>query len=88
MTGRGVVRSIDELGRVTLPKEFRKSIGIEERDPVEICMENGHLEIYPVNAAPATCSCCGATKQLRKYGNVTLCNKCLQVFFDKEVGEA
>lgn len=33
---RGVIRKIDELGRVTLPKEFRDTLELEEKDEIEI----------------------------------------------------
>ncbi|MCP3026640.1 AbrB/MazE/SpoVT family DNA-binding domain-containing protein [Halobacillus sp. A5] len=36
MKGTGIVRRIDDLGRVVVPKELRKSFGIKERDPIEI----------------------------------------------------
>ena len=32
----GIVRRVDELGRVVIPKELRKQLNIEERDPIEI----------------------------------------------------
>lgn len=39
---RGIVRSIDELGRVVLPMEFRKELGLKPKDPVRIyLLENG-----------------------------------------------
>ena len=39
----GVTRKIDELGRVVIPIEFRKSMGIEPGDPVEVFAENGRV---------------------------------------------
>lgn len=33
---RGVIRKIDELGRITLPKEFRDTLELKEKDGVEI----------------------------------------------------
>ena len=38
----GIVRKIDELGRVTLPIEIRRTLDIEERDPIEIFVENSN----------------------------------------------
>lgn len=35
---KGMIRKIDELGRIVIPKEFRKSLGIKTNDPVEIFM--------------------------------------------------
>lgn len=36
MKSTGIVRNVDEVGRVVLPKELRKSLGIEENTPLEI----------------------------------------------------
>jgi len=41
MKNTGIVRKVDELGRVVIPKELRNTLGINERDPLEIYVE-GH----------------------------------------------
>ena len=40
MRPTGIVRRIDDLGRVVIPKELRRSIGIKEGDPLEIFYNN------------------------------------------------
>lgn len=40
MTDTGVVRKLDELGRITLPMELRKNLGITDRDPLHIYVED------------------------------------------------
>ena len=39
MKSTGIVRKLDELGRITLPIELRRTLGVEERDPLEIYVE-------------------------------------------------
>ena len=39
MKSVGIVRNIDELGRVVVPKELRRKLGIANTDPVEIYVE-------------------------------------------------
>lgn len=39
MRATGIVRRIDDLGRVIIPKEIRRTMGIQEGDPLEIFME-------------------------------------------------
>ncbi|PGT07205.1 AbrB/MazE/SpoVT family DNA-binding domain-containing protein [Bacillus cereus] len=39
MKSTGVTRKIDELGRIVLPKELRRTLGIAEKDPMEIFVE-------------------------------------------------
>ena len=36
MKNTGIVRRLDELGRITLPIELRRTLGVDERDPLEI----------------------------------------------------
>lgn len=36
----GIVRRIDDLGRVVIPKEIRRTLGIKEGDPLEIYTDN------------------------------------------------
>lgn len=42
MTAYGIVRRIDDLGRVVIPKEIRKKMGLEDGTPVEMFMQNGN----------------------------------------------
>ena len=39
MKGTGIVRKVDELGRIVLPIELRRTLGINERDAIEIFVE-------------------------------------------------
>lgn len=43
MRATGIIRRIDDLGRVVIPKEIRKHIGIEEGDPLEIFVSNEEI---------------------------------------------
>lgn len=40
MRATGIVRRVDDLGRVVIPKEIRRSMGIREGEPLEIYLEN------------------------------------------------
>jgi AbrB family looped-hinge helix DNA binding protein len=40
MRATGIVRRIDDLGRVVIPREIRRSMGIKEGEPLEIYLEN------------------------------------------------
>ncbi|KYC88504.1 hypothetical protein B4102_4036 [Heyndrickxia sporothermodurans] len=39
MKSTGIVRKVDELGRIVIPKELRKTLDIEEKDPVEVFLD-------------------------------------------------
>lgn len=43
----GIVRKIDDLGRVVIPAEMRRVLGIEEGDMLEITLEGDHVAIRP-----------------------------------------
>lgn len=43
MRATGIVRRIDDLGRVVIPREIRKQFGIEEGDPLEILVNKDEI---------------------------------------------
>ncbi|AVK84024.1 hypothetical protein C3943_10780 [Lysinibacillus sp. B2A1] len=43
MKSTGIVRKVDDLGRVVLPKELRRTLGIEEKDALEIYIDNDKI---------------------------------------------
>ena len=43
MKSTGIVRKIDELGRIVVPKELRTTLGINEKDPVEIFVDGEQI---------------------------------------------
>ena len=42
MKSTGIVRKVDELGRIVLPIELRRTLGIEEKDRIEIFVDGDH----------------------------------------------
>lgn len=43
MKSTGIVRKLDELGRITLPIELRRTLGVSERDPLEIFVDEDKI---------------------------------------------
>lgn len=43
MKSTGIIRKVDELGRVVLPVELRRTLGIMEKDPIEIFVEDDKI---------------------------------------------
>lgn len=43
MKSTGIVRKLDELGRITLPIELRRNLNISERDPLEIFVDDERI---------------------------------------------
>lgn len=75
MKSTGIVRRVDELGRVVLPIELRNKFGITEKDPMEIYVDGSSiiLKKYETN-----CIFCGNTKNLIDYQGKLLCEKCAE----------
>lgn len=47
MKATGIVRRIDDLGRVVIPKEIRRSLNIREGDPLEIYLDENGGVVFP-----------------------------------------
>ncbi len=70
----GTVRHIDELGRIVLPIETRRRLGLETKDPVEIFVEKDRIVLKKY--APA-CVFCGSENALVDYKEKKICKTCL-----------
>ena len=57
MKSTGIIRRVDELGRVVLPIEIRRILDIEERDPLEIFLDEDRIVLRKLQP---TCIFCGA----------------------------
>ena len=74
MKSTGIVRRIDDLGRICLPKELRDTYGMGNGDAVEIFTDNHG--IYIRKYAPG-CKMCGAVQDVFTVSNVLLCRPCI-----------
>ncbi len=75
MKSEGVVRNFDELGRIVVPIELRKSLNIGKREAVEISMEDDCILIRKFEPG---CCFCGSTDALEVYHGNKVCNKCIK----------
>ncbi|PFV34686.1 AbrB family transcriptional regulator [Bacillus thuringiensis] len=69
MKSTGITRKIDELGRVVLPKELRTTLGIAEKDPVEIFVEDEKIILQKYKSYDA----CAITADISEK-NISLAN--------------
>jgi len=77
----GIIRPIDNLGRITLPMEIRKVRNIKEGDPLEIYVDNDTICLKPV--PKKSCIICGTTEQLFEVEGLHICRKCGCKIIDK-----
>ena len=75
MKEKGIVRRVDELGRVVLPIELRRQLGLNERDRVEIRAEEDRLILTKFEP---NCCFCGEGRDLREFKGKLLCPKCVR----------
>ena len=75
MKTKGIVRRLDDLGRIVLPIEMRRSFDLAEHDRVEICAQDDTiiLKKYEPN-----CIFCSSSKDLKEYRGKQICGKCAQ----------
>lgn len=76
MKATGIVRKIDDLGRIVIPKEIRKSFDIKEGEPLEIFTgDNNQIILKKYNPGCQECGNAG----IKLHGeNVKLCNPCIE----------
>ena len=75
MKSTGIVRSIDELGRIVVPKEFRKTLGISAGDPVEISSEGDKIILTKYSPV---CHFCGGTESIVQFKEKNVCSACIE----------
>ncbi len=81
MKTTGIVRRVDELGRVVLPIELRRTLEIEERDQLEIMLEDDRIVLRKYQP---TCIFCGADTDLLEHRGKRICGKCLKEINEQE----
>ena len=69
----GIVRKVDELGRIVIPMELRNKLGIEDRDPLEIFVDGSSIILKKYNP---NCLFCGGDNDLKEYNDNLICVKC------------
>lgn len=75
MKSTGIVRRVDELGRVVIPIEIRNQFKIAEKDPIEIYVDGSNIVL---KKHEDTCIFCGSTKGLSEYKGKLVCDKCVE----------
>ncbi|KGG80882.1 AbrB/MazE/SpoVT family DNA-binding domain-containing protein [Caloranaerobacter azorensis] len=75
MKSTGIVRKVDELGRIVIPKELRTTFEIGEKDSLEIYVDGEHIILKKY--APA-CIFCGQAKDVQVYKGKNICPACLE----------
>lgn len=75
MKSTGIVRKVDELGRIVIPIEMRRTLDIGEKDALEIYVEGSSVILKKYKPS---CVFCDATKDITVFKGKNICPKCLK----------
>ena len=75
MKSTGIVRKVDELGRIVLPIEMRRTLDIAERDALEIYVEGSSVILKKYKPS---CIFCDATKDITLFKGKSVCPQCMK----------
>jgi transcriptional pleiotropic regulator of transition state genes len=75
MKASGIVRKLDPLGRIVIPKEIRKVLGINDGDSLEIAKVDNEVVVRKYIKG---CIFCGSDKEVLKFRDVLVCEECKQ----------
>lgn len=81
MKSTGIVRKVDELGRIVLPIELRRTLDINEKDSLEIYVEGSSIILKKYEPA---CIFCGSAQDVISFKNRNVCRDCAKALINAE----
>jgi len=84
MKSTGIVRKVDELGRVVIPIELRRTLAIAEKDALEIYVDSDRIILRKYEPSCA-CVFCGNADEVTVFKNKNICQECLEAMTDNAV---
>lgn len=73
MKATGIIRKVDELGRIVIPVEIRNLFNISEKDSIDISVDDDKIILKKYEA---NCIFCGRTEHLIEYRKKLICKNC------------
>ena len=73
MKSTGIVRKVDELGRIVLPIELRRTVNIEVKDALEIYVDGDQIVLKKYEPS---CIFCGNAKDIVHFKGKNVCSAC------------
>lgn len=80
MKSTGIVRKVDELGRIVLPIELRRTLDIAEKDALEIYVDGDNIVLHKYQPA---CVFCDSTDGVIEYKGKNVCRDCAKKLGEK-----
>ena len=75
MKAIGIVRKVDELGRIVLPMELRRTFSIQKEDPIEIFVDGDSIVLKKYEPA---CIFCGSADDVVQIHGKNVCKACIK----------
>ena len=75
MKSTGIIRNVDDLGRIVIPKELRTSLNMTEGAPLEMYIEGNNLILTRVYKG---CYFCDSTAELTDFNGKSICAACIE----------
>lgn len=80
MKSTGIVRKVDELGRIVLPIEMRRTLDIAEKDTLEVYVEGDSIILRKYQDA---CVFCDSVRDLISFRGRCVCQDCIAMLSKK-----
>ena len=74
MKSTGILRKVDELGRIVLPIELRRTFDLNVKDAIEIYTDN---DMIILKKFQRSCVFCGSPEYVTEYKGKSICASCL-----------
>ena len=74
MKNIGVIRNVDDLGRIVIPKELRNNLNIKEGNRIEILVSGNSIILRKYTTK---CIFCGSAKENIEFDGRKICKKCI-----------
>jgi transcriptional pleiotropic regulator of transition state genes len=74
MKATGIIRNIDELGRIVIPKEIRKKMDIKSNQPIEIYVDDNKIILCKYSPS---CILCDGTENVTLFKGKRICQSCM-----------
>ncbi len=85
MKATGIIRYLDTLGRISIPKELRTRMSIHDRTPLEIMVDGDSIVLTKYRPA---CACCGRVDvPMMRTGEMRICKRCYGKFKEEDTDE-
>lgn len=79
MKATGIVRKVDDLGRIVLPIELRRTLGIDVKDPIEIFVDGEHIILKKYEPA---CTFCNNATNVKHFRGKMVCGECIAALYE------